>query len=97
MRMTVNKGIGKHSSIPPKSSYDFDSSAVSLRLYMENFPLIKLIKLTGCGTSTFLYMSLSKTCDLWGEAILGPQGHYLNKLGRGSQDDATYIISRLYA
>ena len=26
-----------------------------------------------------------------------PKGHYLNKLGKGPPDDATYQISRLYA
>ena len=43
-------------------------------------------------TSTFLYISLSKTCDLLGGASIGPQGHILNKLGKGSLDDATNII-----
>ena len=40
------------------------------------------------GTSTFLDISLSETCDPSGRAILDPQGHNLNKLGRGSLDDA---------
>ena len=62
---------------------------------MEKFPLISLTKLTGCRTSTFLYISLSKTCEICGEVIFCPQGHNLNKLGRGSLDDATYKISRL--
>ena len=35
--------------------------------------------------------------DIRGGAIFGRQGHNLNKLGRGSQDDATNIISRLLA
>ena len=56
-----------------------------------------LTKLTGFRTSTFLFISLSKRCDLRGTASFGPQGHNLNKLGRGSLDDATNIISRLYA
>ena len=46
-------------------------------------------------TPTFLYISLSKTCVIWGGAIFGHQGHNLNKFCRGSLDDATYIISRL--
>ena len=50
-----------------------------------------LTKLTGCRTST------NKTCDIRGGAIFGRQRHNLNKLGRGSQDDATNIISRLWA
>ena len=67
------------------------------RLYMEKFPLNMLTKLTGCRTSYFLYIhvSLCKTCDLRGGVIFGPQGHDLNKLGRGSLDDATNVISRL--
>ena len=44
-----------------------------------------LTKLTGCRTST------NKTCDNCSEAIFGRQRHNLNKLGRGSQDDATNI------
>ena len=35
------------------------------------------------------YISLCKTCD--------PQGHYLNKVGRGLLGDATYQISMFYA
>ena len=50
-----------------------------------------LTKLTGCRTST------NKTCDIHDGAILGRQIHNLNKVGRCSQDDATNIISRLYA
>ena len=61
---------------------------------MEKVPLVMLTKLTGCRTSTFLYKSLFKTFDLRGGVIYGPQGHDLNKLGRGSLNDATYI-SRL--
>ena len=38
-------------------------------------------------------MSLSKTCYLWGGATFDPKGHNLNKPGRGSLDDATYMIS----
>ena len=37
----------------------------------------------------FLYISLGKTCEIQGGPILGPQGHNLNKLGRGFLDDAT--------
>ena len=73
---------------------NFDRLAVSFTLYMEKFQLIMLTKLTGCRTSTFLYISLDKTCDLRGGAISGPQVQDLNKLGRGSLD-ATYIISGL--
>ena len=51
-----------------------------------------LTKLTEFRTSTYLYISLSKTCDLCGGAIFGPQRHSLNKLGSGSLDDATNII-----
>ena len=95
LRMTVYKGIGKHCS-PQSPAMNFDRSAVSLRCYREKFPLIMLIKLTGCKTSTILYMSLSTTYDLRGGVTFGPQGHNSNKLGRGSLDDATYIISWLY-
>ena len=49
-----------------------------------------LTKLTGCRTS------ISKTCDIRSGAIDGPQRHNLNKLGNGSRDDATNIISKLY-
>ena len=74
LRITAYKGIEQHS---PHSSpaMNFDRSAVSLRLYMEKFPLIMLTKLTGCRSSTFLYMSLSKMCDLQGMANFGLQGH----------------------
>ena len=50
-----------------------------------------LTKLKGCRTST------NKTCDIRSGAIFGRQRHNFNKLGRGSQDDATNIISRLQA
>ena len=40
-----------------------------------------------------LNISLCKTCYLQGGANFGPQRHNLNKLGRSSQDGATYIIS----
>ena len=49
-----------------------------------------LTKLTRCRTS------ISKTCDIRGGAKFGPQMHALNKLGKGSLDDAINIISRLY-
>ena len=45
-------------------------------------------KYTGCRTST------SKTSDIRGRVIFGCQGYNLNKVGRGSQDNATNIISR---
>ena len=60
---------------------NFDRSAVSLKLNW-----VMLTKLTGCRTST------NKTCDIQGRAIFGRKRHNLNKLGRGSQDDATNII-----
>ena len=82
--MTVYKGIGKHSSSQSPDK-NFDKSVVSLRLNNMGYA----DKLTGCRTST------NKTCDIHGGIIFGRQGHYLNKLGRGSQDDATNIISRL--
>ena len=54
---------------------NFDRSAVSLRLYKEKFLLIMLTKLTGCITSTFLYISLCKTCNFRGGAIFDILGH----------------------
>ena len=65
---------------------NFHRSAVSLRLFMEKFLLIMMTKLTACRTITFLFIGLSKTCD-----ISGPQGHDWNKFGRGSLDDATAL------
>ena len=37
--------------------------------------------------------------DLWppGRGQFWPQGHFMNKLGRGPQGDATYKISNLHA
>ena len=64
---------------------------------MEKFPLTMLTELTGYRTSTFHYISLCKTCNLRGVAIFGPQGRDMNKLGRGSLDDATHIISMILA
>ena len=96
LRITAYKGIRKH-SFPRSPTLNLDRSVVSLRLYMEKCPIIMLTKLAVCRTSTFLYKSLSKTCDLGGKVIFGTQGHNLNKLRRASLDDATYIISRLYA
>ena len=61
---------------------------------MEKVPLHMLTKLTGCSASTFLYISLFKTFDFQAGVTFGPQGHDLNKLGRGSLDDATYHGSR---
>ena len=43
-------------------------------------------KINRCRTSTSLYISPSKTCDLHGRAIFGHKRHNLNKLGRGSLD-----------
>ena len=56
---------------------------------MEQFPFILLTKLTECRTSTFLYLSLSKTCEMQGGDVFGPQGHNLTNFGRGSLGDAT--------
>ena len=42
-----------------------------------------------------IIISLCKTCDPLGGAIVWPNGHNLNKLGRGPLGDATYQISRL--
>ena len=39
-----------------------------------------------------LFISLCKTCDPSGLAIIGPKGHNLNKLGIGPLGDATYQI-----
>ena len=39
--------------------------------------------------SYFPYKSLCKTYDPWAAHFL-PQGHNLNKLGKGSRDDASY-------
>ena len=85
--MTVYKGIGKHSSSQSRAM-NFDRSAASLRLNMGYVD-----KITGCRASA------NKTCDIrgGGGVIFGRQRHNLNKLGRGSQDDATNIISRLHA
>ena len=48
-------------------------------------------------TRRFFHVSISlyKTCNPLGGPILGPMGHYLNKLGRGPIDDASYQISRI--
>ena len=56
---------------------------------------LMLTKLTGCRTSTFLFRSMCKSCHPWDRPFFWSQGHALNKLGRGSLDDATYIIPRL--
>ena len=45
----------------------------------------------------FPYISLCKACDTKGWGHVCPQGHHLNKLGRGPLVDATYKILRLYA
>ena len=60
---------------------NFDRQAVSLRLYMEMFPLIILTKLSGCRPS--------------GRGHFWPYAHNVNKLGRGPLADVTYQISRL--
>ena len=52
---------------------------------MEKLPLI-------LSTYWIFLICLSKTCEIRGRAIFGPQGHNLSKLGRGSLNDATYVI-----
>ena len=49
-----------------------------------------LTKLTGCRTS------ISKTFDIHGGAISGPQRHNLNELGKGSLENATNNIKALF-
>ena len=44
---------------------------------------------------TFRYMSLCNTCNPPGRSHFGPQGHYLNKRGRGLQDYTSNQILRL--
>ena len=73
LKMTVNKGTGKHSSFQ-SPAMNFDRSAVSLSLYMKKFPLVILTQLKGCRTSAFLYISLRKTYEIRGEAIFWPTG-----------------------
>ena len=90
LRMTVYKGIGKHSS-SQRPPMNFDR----LGEFGSNLALIMLTKLTGCRISTFLYISLSKHVTSRGWAIFGPHGHNLNKLGRVSLEDATNIIKKL--
>ena len=40
--------------------------------------------------SWFPYISLSRTCDPYSEAIFWPQGNNSNKLGRGPSGDAKH-------
>ena len=64
---------------------------------MEKFPLTLLKTLTGCRASTFLYISHLES-EGGGGAFSGSRGHKfinLNKLGRDSLDNTTYIISGL--
>ena len=42
----------------------------------------------------FFLCSYVPTCDPWGGPVL-PQGHHMNKLGRGPLEDATYQKSKL--
>ena len=62
-RIAVYKGLRKHSS-SKSPAINFNRSANSLKIYMKMIPLIMFTKLTGCKTSTFLYISLCKTSDL---------------------------------
>ena len=82
--MTVYKGKGEQSS-SESPAINFDRSAGSLRLNMGYVDKINRMQ----------SFNKTKTSEIRGEAIFGWQGHNLNKLGRGSQDDATNIISRL--
>ena len=84
LRMTVYKGIGEHSS-SRSPAMNFDRLAVSLRLNM------------GYVDNNNRMTSTNKTCDIRGGARFGRQRRILNKLGRGSQDNAINIISRTYA
>ena len=45
--------------------------------------------------SMIYYIMLYKTNKLWGGASLTPEGHNLDKLGRGLLDDAKCKISKL--
>ena len=45
----------------------------------------------------FPYISLCKKCDPPERGHFWPQGHNLNKLGKGLLGDATFQISRLWA
>ena len=47
--------------------------------------------------SVFLYMYPCKTSDLWGGTSFDPRAIVsLNKLGRGPQDKATFLISKAW-
>ena len=83
--MTVYNGIGEHSS-SQSQAMNFDRSSVSLKL---NMGYVDKINKMYSRTSTI------QTSDIQGGAIFGRQQHNLNKLGRGSQDNVTNIISRL--
>ena len=45
----------------------------------------------------FRSLFLCSTYDPPGQGQFWPQGHFMDKLGRGPQEDATYQISNLYA
>ena len=67
----------------------------TLKVFTKSFE--RLIKQMGrCGPAllTCTMCSHISLCDPWG-GHLWPQGNYLNKLGSGPLDDATYQISRL--
>ena len=87
MRMTVYKGTGEQSS-SQSPALNFDRSAVTLRLTW-----VILTKLTGCTVE----LQQKKTSDIRDGDIFDHLWHNLSKLGRGSQEDATNIISRRYA
>ena len=47
--------------------------SIFIKTLHGKFPFIMLTKCTGCRTSTFLYISLSKTCEIRDGAIFGPR------------------------
>ena len=74
----VHKGTGKQ-SFPLNPVINFNRSAVSLKLYMENLSKHYDDKINMQGlTSNFLYTS-RKTYYLQCGATFGPHGHNLNK------------------
>ena len=66
----------------------FDRSAVSFKT-LHGKVSINYVDKINRNLNFSLYISLCITCDLRGGAIFRPHGHDLNKLGRGSLDDAT--------
>ena len=85
LRMTVYKGIGKHSSFS-SPAINFERSKASIRLNMGYVDNINK-----------MYNLNTYACDIRDGAFFGRQRHNLNKFSRGSQDDDANIISKLYA